>query len=113
MKIQHMSATSNQILLSPLVKLASNPFAADEDDDIEDDEIEDDEFDNKPKSKSNNQSLKSVIEDVNIDISDNKRNNVFNISDSATGQGNQLQSQIDNISESSNVPSSVNSGVPD
>jgi len=42
MKIQHMSATSNQILLSPLVKLASNPFAADEDDDIEDDEIEDD-----------------------------------------------------------------------
>lgn len=78
-----------------------------------DDEIEDDEFDNKPKSKSNNQSLKSVNEDVNIDISDNKRNNVFNISDSATGQGNQLQSQIDNISESSNIPSSVNSGVPD
>lgn len=70
------------------------------------DDFDDESQEAKPKSTpKENYPLKSMNEDVNIDISDNKHNNVFNILD------NKLYSQIDNISESSNVPSSVHSGV--
>lgn len=76
-----------------------------------DDDNEQDNLDPKPMSKK--QSLNSVKEDIKIDISDNTINNIFNITDSAITQGKQLQSQIDNMSDSSNIPSSVNSAVPE